>query len=56
MSLLDLKRCPVCNTNMTIIEYPKESKSVWAGQDVYLCVRCAYSEDKRGNVIPKWHM
>lgn len=49
---LETKKCPVCKTNMKIVTYPENVKSVWAGQEVHLCEHCDYSEDKRGNQIP----
>ena len=48
------KNCPECNGKMVTAIYPRNVKSVWSGQEVYLCPVCNYSEDKHGNKIPTW--
>ena len=49
---LETKPCPVCKTDMEIIIYTENVKSIWSGQKVLLCKRCGYSEDSHGNVVP----
>ena len=49
---LKTKKCPVCETDMEVITYAENVKSVWSGQKVLLCKRCDYSEDSHGNIIP----
>lgn len=45
-------RCSICKTKMHSSIYDEKAKSVWAGQEVFLCTGCGNFEDKYGNKIP----